>query len=154
MVTCDFLCAREYTDLTDTHRLCSPGQAVDPGSCQGSGPSGYWWLSRQTPTSPPLLPRSPESPAETGLTPWRGRKRQSNFTLKVRDEHKSTGVICAITKDRLKPYVKLSDQSAKVMEWREGVAGVKQRERDGARKRVREGGLQMVRPRGTLHFRN
>lgn len=57
------------TDHGDTHHLCSPGPAVDPGSCQGSGPSGYWWLSRQTPTSPPLQPRSPVSPVETGLTP-------------------------------------------------------------------------------------
>lgn len=36
--------------------------------------------------------------------------------------------------------------------------GAKQRERDGARKQVREGeregGLQMVRPKGTLHFLN
>lgn len=54
---------------TPTHLVRSPEPAAGRGSCQGSGPSGYWWLSRQTPASPPPRPRSAASPAGTGPTP-------------------------------------------------------------------------------------
>lgn len=96
-------------DLSDPHRLCSPGPAAGQGSCQGSGPSGCWWPSRQTPAILPPRPKSLASPAGTGPTPWTRR----------------AGIIRTITKDRSKPVLtQVTETPSGVMEWSEGVGGV------------------------------
>lgn len=105
----NFLIAGGRNDLSDPHRLCSPGPAAGQGSCQGSGPSGCWWQSRQTPAILPPRPKSLASPAGTGPTPWTRR----------------AGIIRTITMDRSKPVLtQVTETPSRVMEWREGVRGV------------------------------
>lgn len=105
----NFLIAGGRNDLSDPHHLCSPGPAAGQGSCQGSGPSGCWWQSRQTPAILPPRPKSLASPAGTGPTPC---------TM-------TAGIIRTITKDRSKPVLtQVTETPSRVMEWREGVRGV------------------------------